>query len=257
MSVVLLTSASGAPGVTTAVLGLACTWPRSVIAADADPAGGSAMLAGFFRGFQPPAQSIADLLLAHRANRLAEQLPLSLIPIDHTEAAVLTGPRSHAQARTALELWEPLGLIWKALQVTGTDVLIDAGRLGMASYAEPLLRLADVVLLVVRSDLTSLAAAKQWAERAAEARQQQPELPEWLVLLIGPNQPYSPHEVASVLGLPVLATVGWAPHAATRFSQGATGVRATRLRRQFRQCGDAVRAKIETDARLLGAGAAA
>ena len=50
MAVIALGSAAGSPGVTTSALGLALTWPRPVLLIEADPTGGSAILAGFFRG---------------------------------------------------------------------------------------------------------------------------------------------------------------------------------------------------------------
>ena len=40
MSIILLTSPGGSPGLTTTALGLALTWPRDVILADADPCPG-------------------------------------------------------------------------------------------------------------------------------------------------------------------------------------------------------------------------
>lgn len=250
MSVILLTSAKGAPGVTTATIGLACTWPRPVVAVETDPVGGSAMLAGYFRGFQVPAQSVVDLLLALRSGRLAEQFTASLIPIEGTTAAVLPGPRSHAQAHSALELWEAISLIWQAMRAE-TDVLIDAGRLGMESYAESLLRLSDLNLLVTRSDLPSLAAAKQWADRANETCQLHPEAPPWAVLLIGPGHPYGVREVADVLGLPVVASLGLDPRGAAVYSHGATVARTTRLSRELTRCGEKVRAMVSDADRLL------
>lgn len=250
MAVILLTSANGAPGVTTATLGLACTWPRPAVVVETDPVGGSAMLAGFFRGFQAPSQSVVDLLLALRAGRLGEQFAASLIPVEGTTAAVLPGPRSHAQAHSALELWEALSLIWQAMRAE-TDVLIDAGRLGMESYAEPLLRLSDLNLLVTRSDLPSLAGAKQWADRANETRRLHPETPPWAVLLIGPGHPYSVREVADVLGLPVVDSLGLDPKGAAVYSHGTTAARATRLSRELPRCGEKVRELVGEADRLL------
>jgi hypothetical protein len=50
MAVIALASASGSPGVTTTALGLALLWPRPVLLIEADPTGGSGLLAGYFRG---------------------------------------------------------------------------------------------------------------------------------------------------------------------------------------------------------------
>ena len=46
MAVVCLTSASGSPGVTATAVGLAFCWPRPVLLVEADPTGGSGILAG-------------------------------------------------------------------------------------------------------------------------------------------------------------------------------------------------------------------
>jgi len=247
MAVIVLTSACGAPGVTTTTLGLAITWYRPAIAVEADPVGGSSMLAGYFQGFHAPTQSMVDLLLAHRNGRLAEQFPLSLIGVEGTSASVLPGPRSHAQARGALDLWEPLSLLWK----TGdADVLVDAGRLGMESAPTALLRSADLVLLVTRSDLPSLAAAKQWAEQVAETRQAHPESPEWKILLIGAGHPYSTREVSEVLGLPVAATLCLDEKGASAYSAG-TSPRRPRLEKDLVTCGIRVRETLDANTMLL------
>ncbi|MDR0783978.1 MAG: hypothetical protein LBE83_09520 [Propionibacteriaceae bacterium] len=252
MSVVVLTSASGAPGVTTTTLGLAYTWPRPVIAIEADPIGGSAMLAGFFKGFQTPGQGIVDLLLAQRAGRLAEQFPTTLIGIKSTNAAVLPGPRSHAQAHSALDLWGQLGLVWRTLGNTGTDVLVDAGRLGMESYPEALLGTADLVLLVTRSNLPALAAAQQWTERALQTRELHPEAPEWALLVVDPGHPYDNREIATTLGLPVLSTLGLDPRRAAFFSHGGTKFRRrSALGRDLDRVGRDIRAKLASIRELL------
>ena len=254
MSLIVLTSASGAPGVTTTTLGLACTWNRAAIVVEADPVGGAGVLAGYFRGFQAPTQSVVDLLMAHRAGRLSEQFPESLIPIESTTASVLPGPRSHAQAFSARELWEPLSLIWKGLHSLETDVLIDAGRLGMECYAEPLLGSSDLILLVTRSDLPSLAAAKQWSERAVGTRKSHPETPEWAVILIGAGKPYSAHEVSAVLGLPVVSKLALDSRGAAVFSHGTTGRPRNRLRGDLVRSGEEIRSMLGAASRILEGG---
>ena len=249
MSIIVLTSACGAPGVTTTTLGLAMTWNRPAIAIEADPVGGSSILAGYFRGFHEPTQSVVDLLLALRNGRLAEQFPLNLVSVEGTDVSVLPGPRSHAQARSALDLWEPLSLIWKTLQ-SEMDILVDAGRLGMESAPTPLLRVADLVLLVTRSDLPSLAAARQWAEQVIENRKAHPESPEWKILLIGGGHPYTAHEVESVLGLPVISTLGLDARGASAYSAGVN-VRRPRLNKDLVDCGRKVRETLDQADLLL------
>src|ERR1700712_667016 len=103
MALVVLASASGSPGVTTTALGLALRWPRPVVLVDGDPVGGSAVLAGFFRGQVAHNDGLVQLVLAGRAGELAEVLPTVLMPLPNSNAALLPGPRSHAQAASATE----------------------------------------------------------------------------------------------------------------------------------------------------------
>lgn len=248
MSVVVLTSASGSPGVTTTTLGLACTWNREVIAVEADPTGGSTMMAGFFGGFVCPTQSIVDLGLAHRSGTMAQQFPQSLVPLEGTGVSVLPGPRSHAQAHHAHQLWEPLHQLWCA--TTDTDVLVDAGRLGMEHSPTNLLELADLVLLVTRSDLVSLAAAKQWADRAQETHLAHPESAVWKVILVHPGHPYSAHEVSDVLGLEVVSCLPHDPGGARHYSHGAPKRPRARINTSLVSAGQKVRDTLSTTHRL-------
>lgn len=55
MAVIALASATGAPGVSTAALGLALTWPRHVLLADCDREPAQAVQAGYLRGMDPEA----------------------------------------------------------------------------------------------------------------------------------------------------------------------------------------------------------
>ena len=53
MTLTVLTSASGSPGVSTSALGMSLAWSKPVLLVEADPTGGSAILAGWFHG-RPP-----------------------------------------------------------------------------------------------------------------------------------------------------------------------------------------------------------
>ncbi|MCB0909871.1 MAG: hypothetical protein KDB63_22470, partial [Nocardioidaceae bacterium] len=64
MAVVALASASGSPGVTTTSLGLALAWPRPVLLVEADPTGGSGILAGFFRGLREYDAGLVEVALS-------------------------------------------------------------------------------------------------------------------------------------------------------------------------------------------------
>ena len=51
-------------------------------------------------------------------------------------------------------------------------MVVDAGRLGLAGSPEPLLHAADLVLLVMRTDLVAVSAARSWAETLRDGFEQ-------------------------------------------------------------------------------------
>lgn len=73
MGLFTVASGSGSLGVTTLSVGLALTWPRPVVLVEADPAGGSAILAGYCTGLARP--GLSELVLAQRHHQLAAELP--------------------------------------------------------------------------------------------------------------------------------------------------------------------------------------
>lgn len=217
MALVTLVSASGSPGVTTTGLGLALCWPRPVVLVEADPSGSSALAAGYFRG-QVDHAGLVDLAMAHRSGLLAETLPRIVRPVPETPVSILFGSRSHEQATGLARLWDPLLRALREVAADGQDVIVDAGRLGLASWPRPLVAHSDLTLLVTRSTLPALVGARSWAESLA-----QDVLPghDVKLLLVGEGQPYRSGEVAKTLGLGVAGTVGWDPDRASVYSRGS------------------------------------
>lgn len=217
MAVVALASASGSPGVTTTALGMALLWPRPVLLVEADPTGGSGLLAGYFRG---TAEYVAGMIeLALTSTGIGDALADVARPIEGTNVSYVAGTRSHTQARALRDLWPLLAEALTDLESTGQDVIIDAGRLGLAGSPEPLLDAADLALLVCRTTLPALSALRSRAESL-----QRPAL-DWHqsgVLLVGEGDPYSAREVSTVVHLPVIASLADEPDSAAVFSRGAT-----------------------------------
>jgi len=92
MAVICLTSASGSPGVTTTAVGLAFCWPRPVLLVEADPTGGSGILAGFLKGTTPYDTGLVELALSplSAADALREVVrPLS------PSVSLVAGTRAH------------------------------------------------------------------------------------------------------------------------------------------------------------------
>jgi hypothetical protein len=137
MAMIVLASAAGSPGVTTSALGLALTWPRPVLLIEADPTGGSAMLAGFFRGTAAQTTGLIDLAWAYREGLLTEALSELPIPVPDSSASLLPGVRAHTQAGSLAALWDPLATALKGLDRTGRDVIIDGGCIVYYAWTWP------------------------------------------------------------------------------------------------------------------------
>lgn len=222
MAVIALTSASGSPGVTTTALALALAWPRPVIIIDADPTGGSAVLAGFLRGMVEYDAGLIELALSPLD--VADALVDVVRPLcpPETDVGYVAGIRAHTQAGALRDLWEPLAVALADLDASGQDVIVDAGRLGLAGSPTPLLETADLTLLVTRADLPSLSAARSWAD---VVRRPGTGWRNGGLLLIGEGQPYRATEVTKVLGMAVVTDLPADPAAAAVYHRGAAAPR--------------------------------
>lgn len=215
MAVVCLTSASGSPGVTTTAVGLAFCWPRPVLLVEADPTGGSGILAGFMKGTTPYDAGLVELALSPLST--TDALRDVVRPLSPS-VSLVAGTRTHAQAAALHKVWEPLGVALRELEASGQDVIVDGGRLGLAGSPQPLMDAADATLLVTRANLPSISAARSWAEtvRQPGTGWRHPGL-----FLIGEGQPYRDTEVSKVLGMPVVADLPDDPAAAAVYHRGA------------------------------------
>lgn len=215
MAVVCLTSAAGSPGVTSTAVGLAFCWPRPALLVEADPTGGSGILAGFLKGTTPYDVGLLELALSPLG--VADALRDVVRPLSPS-ASLVAGTRTHAQAPALRDVWDPLAIALGELEANGQDVIVDAGRLGLVGSPQPLLDTADLTLLMTRATLPSISAARSWAEavRQPATGWRHPGL-----LLVGEGQPYRDTEVAKVLGMPVVADLPDDPEAAAVYHRGA------------------------------------
>jgi hypothetical protein len=219
MAVICLTSAAGSPGVTTTALGLAFCWPRPVLLVEADPTGGSGILAGFLKGTTPYDVGLLELALSPLS--VADALRDVVRPLSPS-ISLVAGLRTHAQAPALRDLWQPLAAALDDLETNGQDVIVDAGRLGLLGSPQPLLENADLTLIVTRATLPAISAARSWAEavRQPGTGWRHPGL-----VLVGEGRPYRDAEVAKVLGIPVMADLPDDPEAAAVYHRGAAPAR--------------------------------
>jgi hypothetical protein len=239
MAVVALTGARGAPGVSTAALAMTLLWPRPALLAECDPAGGSSVLAGYLRGTVDHSRGLLNLAVAHRHGELEQTLWSQLVPLTPAAATtdrgstagpderwLLPGLSDAAQAPSTTALWGPLATLLASLERAGTDVIVDAGRLGAAHAPTPLLRQADLVLLVTGTSLPAVAAARArlgvLREELAVTATGGTDASAFGLLLVGEGRPYTAREITGALGVPTVAALAWDPASAEVLSAGAT-----------------------------------
>lgn len=215
MTVYAFASTRGAPGVTTTALGMALLWPRPVILIEADVSGSSSVVGGYLKAQFSPTRSLLNLAMAHRNGALDvgalrdQTLPLhemalhQICPPDARlgEEVLLVPALSNAAQASSLseDFWDALGSVLQAMRRAGYDIIIDTGRLGMANGPLPLLTNADVVSLVTRTQLDPLMSiSSREVDHLAGGGVTG-------LVLVGPGQPYTGHDVSKVTGLPVWA----------------------------------------------------
>lgn len=223
MAIVALTSAKGSPGVTTTTLAMAMAWPRPVLLLEADTVGSSSILAGYFRGGVMHDVGLVDLAMAHHDGDLLTTVYRSSIALPGADARLVPGLTSPVQARTVVQAWEQIAAALHTMDQHGTDVLIDAGRLGTIGGPTPLLRSADAVVLVTRSNLPVIAALRACTPGLREDLRDGGQGEDVLSLLvIGQGRPYPAKAISDAVGVPTLAVMDFDPTGAEVLTYGAT-----------------------------------
>lgn len=208
-----LISMKGSPGTSTAALALAAAWPRPVVVVDADPTGGD-ISAGLGRGTWPPRATLGELVIAARSTPVGEALRRLVVrPAPHSPP-VLAGLGSPAQA--AAVPWQRLARGFRDL--SGADVVLDAGRWITAAVTAPLLRESDQVVLVTGS---ALGAVRVAARAVPELRAELTTVDDLLALLVvGPGRPYPASEIAAAIHVELLGVLPWDERGAQVWSDG-------------------------------------
>lgn len=157
MSLIAVAGVKGSPGATTAALALAATWPSPPVLVDADPASGDLTMQlrqATTDALDPRAGMVALAVDIRRGTPVPDLTPY-LHPI-RGGLQLLTGFGDSDEAAAVVEQWPTLITTLRGHTRTGTDVLVDCGRLTRATPTLPLLAAADVAVVVTRDDLGSL-----------------------------------------------------------------------------------------------------
>lgn len=228
MTMIVCLSAGGSPGVTTTALGLALAWPRDVLLADCDPHPSQAVLAGYLRGLPAGGRGLGSVMQAYRAmepesaSRLLDHTVSLADDPSHTRRFLpgFTHPRS---AMLFAGYWGQLVRQFDEVQGTGTDLLIDCGRLDAEGLPGPLLERARQVVVVTRSNLPALAALRLTLPELRAALQNVGA--ELRLVVVGGGQPYSAAEIANQLDVGLLADLPFDQVSARVLSEGTPSSR--------------------------------
>lgn len=243
-----LVSAGGSPGVTTAAIALALTWPAGAILAECDPGGGD-ILAGLLAGHLPARQGLMEHAIEAGRDAAAATAGLRarLVPLDAgSTTSLLPGLTDPRQAAGLESAWPAVAASLTAQQPA---VIADCGRLD-AGPGQPLavLAAARTVGLVVRPTLRQVWLARARVEILTQLLGGTARL---ALLVTGPGTQRR-RDVARTLGLPVVAALADDARTAALLSDGIGGrrnIRSAPLMRSARIAGGALRAPGDATAR--------
>ncbi|MBV6762653.1 hypothetical protein [Rhodococcus opacus] len=230
-----LTSASGAPGVSTTALGLALSSPSDrVLFVEADPVGSSPVHAGYLQSAREAFdrrgdRSLINLVDPTRRGQISSAFAEQAVPLPGSDVWVIPGLKRTIQADAMTSTWAPLGAHLSGLSRRGATVIVDAGRLGHRSGPDDLIRQADLIAIVTRPTLTALSALHGSLE-VLRARLEATKAPAAIGLILIGTSPYTAAEVTKTVNLDVITTIPDSPLHAKVFSEGAelTAFRRTR-----------------------------
>ena len=243
MGVLVLASPGGSPGVTTTALALALMWPRPVILAECDPAGGS-VISGLWRGESDAGEAAGRLQAALAAERdtamAAKALEVETLFLGgEAEAMLLPALPGPGAGRRLAGSWPKIAT---AFALAERDIIADVGRFDNTAGLGPLLSAASRVLLVCQPTLRQAAAAEPRLKLLSRTH------PTDGIVLINRGE-CSPDAFARKLGVSLAGTLPWTPAAARVLSDGARHGRwfiRSRLMRAARALAEQLAHELDT-----------
>ncbi|MEV0257674.1 hypothetical protein AB0H82_25880 [Streptomyces sp. NPDC050732] len=171
MALIALAADKGSPGVTTAAVALAAVWPRRVLVAETDPAGGDLVYrsAAAHGGPLNPNTGMLSIAATARRGLVPDQLWDHVQPLSGG-LEVLVGLGVAEQAAGLAGLWPTLGRAFSQLADSPhapADVIADCGRISGDGPAVELFPHAALVLLVSRTEPEAIARVRDRAAALA------------------------------------------------------------------------------------------
>src|SRR5262245_32879885 len=155
MALIVIAADKGAPGVTTTSVALAAVWPRPVLLAECDPAGGDLVyrLPSAEGSRLDPRRGLISMAVAARRGLAPQQV------WEHSQKLrggldVLVGVTNAEQGGGLDMIWGQVGGALSGLP--GADVIADCGRLGADGRFYDLLARADMAVLITRASRSDM-----------------------------------------------------------------------------------------------------
>lgn len=225
MAILVLTSCSGSPGVTTLAVGLALSWPRPVLLVDADPGASQAVLAGYLTGQSAGGKGLLRVAEAHRDRRnLREAVVdqcLTLAESDGDRRLFLPGFTRPGSAAHFAGVWDDLADTFDRLGDVDLDVVVDAGRLGPLGLPPALLERSALTVVLLGSSLRAVLATRVQLPVLAEQRAGSAARGRTGLVVVEEGHPYRATEIGRALATEVVARLPHDPASAAHFSDGA------------------------------------
>jgi hypothetical protein len=171
MALIALAADKGSPGVTTAAVALSAVWPRRVLLAETDPAGGDLVYrsAAAHGGPLNPNTGMLSIAATARRGLVPDQLWDHVQPLSGG-LEVLVGLGIAEQAAGLAGLWPTLGRAFAQLADSPNapaDVIADCGRISGDTPAVELFPHASLVLLISRTEPEAIARVRDRAATLA------------------------------------------------------------------------------------------
>jgi hypothetical protein len=168
MALIAIAADKGSPGVTTTSIALAAVWPRPVLLAECDPAGGDLVyrLPGSNGERLDPRRGLLSLAVAARRGLQPHQV------WEHVQKLrggldVLAGVTSAEHGAGLEGLWGSVGAVLSALPQA--DVIADCGRIGVDGPYYDLLAQATTVVMISRATLGEVVRLRERVAAVAAA----------------------------------------------------------------------------------------
>jgi Flp pilus assembly CpaE family ATPase len=210
----VLVSAKGSPGVTTAAAALTASGVASgrTLLAELDPSGGSVQVLAS----GPAAWGLVDA--AGRLRRESGPDPVranvtELPPGVPTLLAPTAGHIAESVIASAGDRW------LTSLRAAAPDAVVDAGRWEPSQHTAHRIAGADLVGLVCRPTVGGIEAARLALERLRLAARAP------VVVIVVGRKPYRPEEIAGHLDVPLGGTLAWDPRGVAALWVGGTSGR--------------------------------